>query len=553
MVGHRTLMSTRTVIALGAAAWLVTVEAPRAQAPENAPQNPHADALFETADNCMACHNGLTGPDGEDLSIGVAWRATMMANSARDPYWHAAVRRETIDHPQLAGAIEDECAICHMPMARAAVHAAGEEMPVFANLPLLRGESEEQRLAADGVSCMLCHQISADGLGTPESFVGGFALNPLTADGAKTIVGPFEVTEGHQSVMRSSALAEPVEGTHIRESEMCATCHTLITQAYDGAGNLVGSLPEQVPYQEWEHSAFPGEEQSCQSCHMPRAEGPLRISSVLGEDRDEMGRHTFIGGNFFMLRILNRFRDELGVEAYPSEMEMAVRRTVDLLQQETASVTVASALRQERMLRLDLAIRSRTGHKLPTAYPSRRAWLHVTVRDAQDRVVFESGRVEPSGAIVGNDNDADASRYEPHYERITAADQVQIYEAIMTGPNGAVTTGLLAATQYIKDNRLLPRGFDKATAGDDVAVHGAAEGDADCTAPGDDILYAIDLGAAPGPFRVDVALQYQNVSFRWADNLRAYDAPEPQRFVRYYDEMSPASTVTLATATATVN
>ena len=36
-------------------------------------------------DNCMACHNGLTTSAGEDISIGTAWRATMMANSARDP------------------------------------------------------------------------------------------------------------------------------------------------------------------------------------------------------------------------------------------------------------------------------------------------------------------------------------------------------------------------------------------------------------------------------------------------------------------------------------
>ena len=62
--------------------------------------------LFETSDRCVACHNGLSTPTGEDVSIGVNWRASMMANSSRDPYWQAAVRRETMDHPKAAAAIE---------------------------------------------------------------------------------------------------------------------------------------------------------------------------------------------------------------------------------------------------------------------------------------------------------------------------------------------------------------------------------------------------------------------------------------------------------------
>ena len=54
---------------------------------------------FETSDRCVACHNGISTPTGEDISIGVAWRTSMMANSGRDPYWISGVRRETIDHP----------------------------------------------------------------------------------------------------------------------------------------------------------------------------------------------------------------------------------------------------------------------------------------------------------------------------------------------------------------------------------------------------------------------------------------------------------------------
>ena len=60
--------------------------------------------LFETADRCMACHNSLVTEDGRDVSIGTRWRATMMANAARDPYWQATIRAETLDHPAASAA-----------------------------------------------------------------------------------------------------------------------------------------------------------------------------------------------------------------------------------------------------------------------------------------------------------------------------------------------------------------------------------------------------------------------------------------------------------------
>ncbi len=91
-----------------------------------------------------------------------------------------------------------------------------------------------------------------------------------------------------------------------------------------------------------------------------------------------------------------------------------------------------------------------TGHKLPTAFPSRRAWLHFVVRDRDGRVVFESGAINPDGSIAGNDNDADKTKYEPHYREITSAEQVEIYEDILGDPEGKVTTGLLQAVRLFE-------------------------------------------------------------------------------------------------------
>ena len=41
---------------------------------------------------------------------------------------------------------------------------------------------------------------------------------------------------------------------------------------------------------------------------------------------------------------------------------------------------------------------------------------HLKVEDRDGQTVFESGRLQASGLIIGNDNDNDPSQYEPHYE-----------------------------------------------------------------------------------------------------------------------------------------
>ena len=503
------------------------------------------DTLFVTSHECAACHNGLTAREGEDVSIGVSWRASIMANSSRDPYWQAGVRREVMDHPSVAEEIEDECSICHMPMSTTRARAEGRHGGIFAHLPIGASAAEEDRLAADGVSCALCHQIGPERLGTPQSFTGGFVIGGPTAAGERRMFGPFEIDAGRKGIMRSATGMTPAEATHVGESELCATCHTLYTQALGPDGAVLGTLPEQVPYLEWRHSAF-RQEQSCQACHMPEVDGPAPIASVLGEERTGLNRHTFLGGNFFMLRMLNRYRTELGVEALPQELEAAAAGTLEQLRQRTASVALSASGEARGRLAVDVTVRNLTGHKLPTAYPSRRAWLYVTVHDAADRLIFGSGAIEPSGLIRGNDNDADAKRFEPHHTVIEREDQVQIYESIMHDARSEVTTGLLRATAYVKDNRLLPRGFDKATADRDIAVLGGARADADFTDAGDRVRYLVDTGGRAGPFRVDVELRYQPISFRWAQNLREYDAPETRRFVSWFDTMSSGSSAVLA-------
>ena len=110
--------------------------------------------------------------------------------------------------------------------------------------------------------------------------------------------------------------------THVQSSELCATCHTLFTHALDADGEVVGELPEQVPYLEWKHSAY------CRSPQLP----VLPHAGGRGRDADlerprvcrarSVSRHVFRGGNFFMPQDPQRSpRRSSAVKALPQELQ----------------------------------------------------------------------------------------------------------------------------------------------------------------------------------------------------------------------------------------
>jgi len=400
-------------------------------------------------------------------------------------------------------------------------------------------------LAVDGVSCSMCHQIQPDKLGTRESFVAGFVLDNKKPLGQRDVFGPYEVDGGRKRIMRSAAQMQPQQGKHVQESALCASCHTLYTHTRGPDGEVIGELPEQVPYLEWKHSAY-YQNKSCQSCHMPQLDEEMEITSVMGQKRKNFSRHAFRGGNFLLPRMLNVHRQELGVTALSQDLNQAAQETLAHLQQSSARVQIGDVEHSGSHLTTEVLIENQAGHKLPTAYPSRRAWIRFSVKDARGDVVFRSGAVGPDGAIKGNINDQDSREYEPHYAHIDSPEQVQIYEAIMADSKGRVTTGLLEALRFVKDNRLLPKGFDKDSAHKDIQVQGQAQDDPDFAAPGDRIVYRVALEGHEGPFSISAELLYQPIGYRWAHNLKEQQANEIDRFVRYFEGMSQNSWTVLA-------
>ena len=504
---------------------------------------------FQTSDRCLACHNGLITPSGKDVSIGFEWRSSIMANSARDPYFQASVRREDLEHPESKAAIEDGCADCHMPIARYEAKEQGHLGEVFAHIPF-DDDPKKNASAEDGVSCSVCHQIGKERLGTRESFNGGFVVDSPPAKDTHPEYGPFVIRNGQARIMQTSTGGfRPTDASHIQDSALCATCHTLYTKSLSPEGKEIGFFPEQVVFLEWQHSDY-AQKNSCQSCHMPQVNEDAPIAAVLGELRSGVRQHSFVGANFFMLNLLNGRRNDLNVTAMPAELTAEAEKTREFLQTQAARVTIRNIELASQKLNVEVFVENLTGHKLPTAFPSRRAWLHLLVRDAEGKVIFESGALNADGSIRGNDNDEDPARFEPHYREITGSDQVQIYEPILKDQSGHVTTGLAAATGYLKDNRLLPTGFQKQSAGPDIATIGDAADDRGFTDAGDLVRYSVSTSQGRGPFHVEVELWYQPIGFRWAHNLNSYPAAETRRFVSYYDSAPASTAIVLAHAAA---
>jgi hypothetical protein len=495
---------------------------------------------------CAQCHSNspqasaMRDAAGEGIAPYDLWRGTMMANAARDPIWRAVVSAEVAATPSRRAEIEETCLSCHAPMAQ----RIGLEPDDSGSLmPVLQSDSSLGRLARDGVSCTVCHGMSPEGLGTEQSFSAGFALDPQ-----RRLFGPH--AEPFDMPMRRHTGFTPTQGGHVTESALCGSCHTLetVTFAPDGSHDG-GRFLEQAPYLEWRNSSYDDERSpageraaSCQDCHVPTADergAPIvtRIArNPMGRDfgptqeRSPFGRHLVVGGNTLGLSLLRDHADELGVQAPREAFDALIAATREQLETRSARVTLLEPSRQGERLAFSVQVENLTGHKLPTAHPTRRAWLRVIVRDAQGGTVFASGTTDARGRILGAGgvplpSERAGGPIEPHRDLIRSADEVAVFEAVMADADGAPTFTLMRGASWLVDSRLLPHGWDPGHA---EAWRTASVGvDADESfLPGSDRVSFELRAVGEGPLSVEASLVYQPLSARWVDELFRWETPE---------------------------
>jgi len=519
------------------------------------PLTDFATSNFVGSHHCSKCHDNLTDGAGNNVSISANWRSTMMANAAKDPFWQAKVKSEVQRNPALAKEIEKKCVSCHMPMAWI---EAGVQKKQFKLIgvnsildELLDPNFKLHTAAMDGISCSLCHQIKDENLGTPDSFNGQYVIDTSTVSPNRPIYGPYR--DIYQETMINTVGFTPMYGPQMNDSALCATCHTMYIPYVDAAGNVQGEFPGQTVYLEWLHSDYgekdgerhelgemKGKVRLCQDCHMPLSDaGKVIIAQPAHKGvtaKDHFSRHYFVGGNVFMVNMLHDQIVPTQVSANTKELENTAQLSLEQLQMNSARLFIKDTSTFRDQLRVEIRIDNHVGHKFPTGFPSRRAWIHLTVTDAAGHIIFESGRPQIDGSIIGDNSDENKG-FEPHYDEITQPDQVQIYESVMVTMERDVTYTLMRGSGYIKDNRLLPYGFNKRTASADIKVHGEAEQDSDFTAGSDKITYRIPVGNNTRPFTVRAELLYTPVSYAFLNDLRRDEhLPLVKRYRQYYDK-----------------
>ena len=493
-------------------------------------------SLTSTHEPCLMCHTAQAGNfihDSQDVSPVGTWRSSMMAFAAKDPYWLAKVSAEVAARPSIKSVIEAECVTCHAPLGSVEAHDEG--------VPYAKADIRSDPKGADGGSCIACHKIQDENLGTRSAMSGGYTI---TKD--PEVFGPYESPLQRPMWMHTRFV--PTYSPHIEASALCASCHNLYTPIFDEDLKVIGEYPEQVPYSEWVVSDFPQQGVTCQSCHLDRVELETPISSHPPwlSSRKPVWDHRIVGGNTFMLSLIRDNVEELGISVPAEEIESTILKTREMLQNRTLRLDV-DAVPATDSLDIVVTVTNLTGHKFPTAYPERRSWIHLTVRDSQEKILFESGRPDSIGRIAPS---ADKD-YHPHHDVIRHTNEIQVYEIVPTDRSGNATRRLLSAAGAAKDNRILPRGFDPSRheLGVDVPVIGQAENDPnfDPETGSDRVTYRLARTDSER-LQVTVDVYYQSIPPGAIDDLRPFRDEDVIAFIRMVDGMKDRSPEKIAFA-----
>ncbi|MBL0341570.1 MAG: T9SS type A sorting domain-containing protein [Bacteroidetes bacterium] len=469
---------------------------------------------FQPSSSCKGCHGYDTlmqsniDENGMDVNLFDHWESTMMALAAKDPLWRAKVSHEITINPAHALGLQTKCTSCHAPMGHYTAIYGGATSYTIAGLV-------NDTLGLDGVSCAGCHTIGPN---------AGLTFSGITAyDTSRTIYGPFpgpfagpmQLYEGYT----------PVYSPHMDNSAVCSSCHTLVTETVDLAGNYTGGeFVEQATYHEYLNSNFPANNIQCQTCHMPQLADPIIIANgyINLPARTPFNQHVFAGANHFMLDLIKNNKVALNVNVADSLFDSTMTATLRLLQEQSVEFELFNDSITTDTAYYKVKIRNKAGHKFPSGYPGRRTVLQLVMTDANNDTIFKSGIFDQNYRVIG-----ETAQFEPHHDIINQDNVSQIYELTMGDVNGQFTSVLERAAIILKDNRIPPDGFTtSANVYDTVKISADALADPNFNkinsvegSGTDYVFYRVPIAGLSGVVKVKAGLHYQSVPPKWLDEM----------------------------------
>ena len=394
-----------------------------APAPAGAPSPP----LFATSDKCLACHNGMTTPVGGRRLDRV--RLAGVDDGQRGPRSVLASRRPTARPsttlpPRRSSRTSAPRATCRWRASkRTSPDGSWRSSPVSA---AGRAAAAATRLALDGVSCALCHQLQNAGSGARAQ--RRIRIDTSRPWGERLVFGPYDIPPARARVMHSATGFLPARATNLKQSEMCSTCHTLYTTPL-GAGKA-GDKPRRVSPSRchtWNGGPAPtSARESCQACHMTFTAEPDACGQRARRAARAVRAPRIPGRELLHAGDAGKVPRRAGRRGAAPGAEPVAAADAGASATSAATLSIArgrvARRRASRSRSSSPTRRAQAPDRVPVA--SRLAPRRGQRRRGAAAVLL--GSAAPRRQHRGNDNDRDPLTFEPHRLVIEAPDQVQI-------------------------------------------------------------------------------------------------------------------------------
>jgi hypothetical protein len=334
---------------------------------------------FQDPAICAGCHPRQAA----------GWNGSMHSIAFVDP---AAQALWAIGEKEAGGQISNHCGGCHTPVG------VSSQTVQYQPGQGLHGGFTVPGVAAKGVSCDVCHTISASNI---------LKTAVLEHGNASFVLAPGNTKRGPLRDSRSPFHQTAFSELHTK-ADFCGNCHNIF--------HPTNRFPVERTYDEWKYSVYAQNDIPCQDCHMVPVDTAVKVADSLkrASDLGDMGLagaaglggpmdralvhdHGFVGGNAVVAPLL-------GVQGAEEHKAEAIKRL------QTVAELEVKVKRQEGPLhKLYVKVSNRrAGHHLPTSLTEvRQVWVEAVVADDKGRELLRSGTLTaenevPADAVIFN-------------------------------------------------------------------------------------------------------------------------------------------------------